>query len=140
LSGVSARIADRFRPLTFADYTQCRSEYRRFPELSTSNRFSISRRTPFAEAVVIRAKFGPDSSRIDTASQDNAVTIRDVVCGEEVLTIWGRTNSVNVLEIGLGGDRIVTGSWDHSVKIWNAAPVARKETLFRAEAAEAAPQ
>ena len=85
-------------------------------------------------------RFDAEGKRLITTCSNKSLRILDVASGAEVFRIWGNTHYVKTLEFSPDGERIVTGSWAHAVKIWDAAPFARKETRFRAEAAEAAPQ
>ena len=46
----------------------------------------------------------------------------DAETGKETLTLKGHTSSVYSVAFSPDGRRIVTGSWDNTVKVWDAGP------------------
>jgi WD40 repeat protein len=102
------------------------------------------------------ATFSPDGSRIVTASSDKTARIWDVASGKEIAVLRGQSDSVlsadfsrllrvladfgfhrdSVLSAAFSpdGSRIVTGSWDGTVRIWDARlqKMSAKELLAEA--------
>jgi WD40 repeat protein/serine/threonine protein kinase len=74
--------------------------------------------------------FSPDGQRIVTGSYAGAVKVWDAASGRELLTLKGHssgTNSmafspaINSVAFSPDGQRIVTGSYDYTAKVWEVA-------------------
>jgi WD40 repeat protein len=50
----------------------------------------------------------------------NSLQIWDVVTGNIIKTLFGHTGGVCSLCYSSDGKRIVSGSWDKTIKIWDA--------------------
>jgi WD40 repeat protein len=57
-----------------------------------------------------------------TTSFDDA-KVWDATSGAEVLTLRGHTLAVTSAAFSPDGSRVVTGSYDHTAKIWDARPL-----------------
>jgi WD40 repeat protein/tRNA A-37 threonylcarbamoyl transferase component Bud32 len=68
----------------------------------------------------LNACFSPDGRRIATASFDRAI-VWDAFTGQEVYSVRGHTQEINWVTFSADGQRLATGSNDHTVKIWDAA-------------------
>src|SRR5262249_2915081 len=105
---------------------------------------------------VSSAAFSPDGSRIVTASNDKTARIWDAASGKEIAVLRGQSDnvlsadfsrllrvladfgfdrdSVRSAAFSPDGSRIVTGSWDGTVRIWDARlqKMSTKELLAEA--------
>ena len=50
---------------------------------------------------------------------DNTARLWDVHSGECLHTLLGHTAEIVSLNFDTGGQRIITGSFDHTVKVWD---------------------
>ncbi|MBN9121480.1 MAG: protein kinase [Planctomycetes bacterium] len=78
---------------------------------------------------VLSVAISADGTRIVTASADRTAKVWEVPAakpegfaktGTELLTLRGHTDIVFSAAISADGTRIVTGSWDHTAKVWDA--------------------
>ncbi len=69
--------------------------------------------------------FSPDSRRlVSGASEDRAIKVWDVRSGKEALTLRGHSERVLAVAFSPDGRRIYSGAGDHSVRFWDATPLA----------------
>jgi WD40 repeat protein/tRNA A-37 threonylcarbamoyl transferase component Bud32 len=62
--------------------------------------------------------FSPDGKRLAIASPGPKVL--DAQTGKELLTLKGHDRGVRSVAFSSDGKRLVTGSWDHMLKVWDA--------------------
>jgi len=62
-------------------------------------------------------KWSPDSTQLFTASADKQTVVWDTYSFTKSRTLRGHDNNVNSVDVK--GDRIVTGSDDCTVKVWD---------------------
>jgi WD40 repeat protein len=69
--------------------------------------------------------FSPDGRRLAVASGGwaNTVVLWDLTTGRELLTFRGHTHPITSLAFSPDGARVVSGSEDHTVRIWDARPL-----------------
>jgi WD40 repeat protein/formylglycine-generating enzyme required for sulfatase activity len=73
---------------------------------------------------VLGVAFSPDSTRLATVSFDNTVRLWDVRTGAGLLELKGHAYPVRSVAFSPNGTRLATaGSFDHTVRIWDASPV-----------------
>jgi sperm-associated antigen 16 protein len=79
------------------------------------------------------AAFRPDGSRLATASGDGTVKIWDLATQECVATFRDHKKSVWSCDMHWGGDFLLTGSLDHTARVFdlNAGPSKRCRTVLR---------
>lgn len=65
------------------------------------------------------AAFSPNSAQIATANRDHKIHIWDVVTGELVQTLTGHTDDVSFILYHPDGTRLVSSSWDGTMRSWN---------------------
>jgi WD40 repeat protein/class 3 adenylate cyclase/type II secretory pathway predicted ATPase ExeA len=79
------------------------------------------------DATIRRMAFSPDGTRLagsDGSGQGNTwvktVPVWDVTTGELVMTLRGHTGPVSAVAYSPDGLRLATGSWDGTVRLWDA--------------------
>jgi WD40 repeat protein len=77
--------------------------------------------TDLSAASVFSAAFGPDATRIVTASADKTARIWDTATGKEIKVLRGHTGAVNSAAFSPDATRIVTASADKTARIWDTA-------------------
>ena len=78
-------------------------------------------RVPFDTSGVTSGSFGPDAARLVTTSKGNpTATIWDVRSGKRLAALAGHEGEVIHAEFDATGTRVVTGSVDHTAKLWDA--------------------
>jgi hypothetical protein len=69
---------------------------------------------------VLGVAFGPDGSRLVSASDDETVRVWDAGTGELLLTLAGHTESVLGVAFSSDGSRLASASDDETVRVWDA--------------------
>ncbi|WP_318528487.1 serine/threonine-protein kinase [Plectonema radiosum] len=67
---------------------------------------------------VLSVAISPDGNTI-ASNSDRAIKVRNLATGEEIYTLIGHSNRVNVLAISPDGQKLVSGSEDNTIKVWN---------------------
>ncbi len=67
---------------------------------------------------VLSVAISPDGNTI-ASNSDRAIKVWNLATGEEIYTLIGHSNRVNVLAISPDGQKLVSGSEDKTVKVWN---------------------
>jgi hypothetical protein len=84
--------------------------------------------------LVFSLKFSPDGKTIAAGSgrqgQVGAVTMFDAATLRELRTLSGHTDFVSSAVYSLDGKLILSGSWDRTLKVWEAATGAELATLI----------
>jgi hypothetical protein len=70
-------------------------------------------------AIVVEARFSPDSLRVVTASQDNTARVWDVQTGYPISEPLEHSHFVTACEFSADGQRVLTASFDGTAKIWD---------------------
>jgi eukaryotic-like serine/threonine-protein kinase len=70
---------------------------------------------------VYSVAFSPDSKRLASASDDQAVKIWDSATGKELCSLKGHAGPVYSVAFSPDGKRLASASADQTVKIWNSA-------------------
>ena len=74
---------------------------------------------------MVGAAFSPDGTRLVSVGGEGDATIRlwDAATGEPVgQPMTGHANEVSSLAFSPDGNRIVSGSWDETIRLWSAFP------------------
>jgi len=80
------------------------------------------------DATIRRMAFSPDGTRLagssgsgpGNARANSTVPVWDVTTGELVMTLRGHADQVAAVTYGPDGRRLATGSWDGTVRLWDA--------------------
>jgi WD40 repeat protein len=64
--------------------------------------------------------FHPNGSQIVSAVADRVAIVSDTVTGNELARLPGHTNALHTAEFSRSGSRIITGSLDGTVLVWDA--------------------
>jgi WD40 repeat protein len=72
-------------------------------------------------ASVKSAEFGPDGTRVVTASDDATAIIWDVLAGAPVALLEGHSKPLTSAHFDSAGARVVTSSYDRTARVWDAA-------------------
>ncbi|HJR07877.1 MAG TPA: caspase family protein [Pyrinomonadaceae bacterium] len=87
-----------------------------------------------ASGLVFSLKFSPDGKTIAAGSgiqgRVGAVTLFDAATLAEIRTLSGHTDFVSTVAYSLDGKLIVSGSWDRTLKVWDAQTGAELATLI----------
>jgi WD40 repeat protein len=86
----------------------------------------LIRRFPEQEKPVEALAFSPDGKLVAFESQQGMdpfapgiIKLWDVTTGRELLRLAGHQNRVSSLVFSPNGKWLASGSWDHTVKLWN---------------------
>jgi energy-coupling factor transporter ATP-binding protein EcfA2 len=98
-------------------------------EAAVSQRYRMWDAATAKEIAVLRghdnglfsAAFGPDGSRIVTASEDKTARIWDAAISKKIAILRGHDDVVHSAAFSPKGSRIVTASFDKTARIWDAA-------------------
>jgi WD40 repeat protein len=63
--------------------------------------------------------YGPDGSRIVSASDDGTAKVWDAKTGALLQDLKGHRRAISSVGLSPDGTRIVTGSWDKTAKVWD---------------------
>jgi WD40 repeat protein len=63
--------------------------------------------------------FSPEGKHFTTTNQERVIALRDVATGRVIRTFHGHTDVIGSLAFNSEGDRLVSGSADGSVRIWD---------------------
>ena len=70
--------------------------------------------------IITSIAFSPTNTKIITGSYDGKIQILDVSSGKRIGTLVGHSKCITSIAINpINHDQLVTGSWDHTVRIWN---------------------
>jgi WD40 repeat protein len=75
-------------------------------------------REPATPSRLASVAFHPDGKQVAIGAADGTVVLRDVSSGAVIDSLRGHEGSVNAIVFDDKGTRIVTGSDDHTVRIW----------------------
>ena len=70
---------------------------------------------------VMSAAFGPDGTKVVTASSDRTARVWDAATGREIAVLKGHENWVLSAAFSPNGQRVVTASLDKTARVWDAA-------------------
>jgi len=73
--------------------------------------------------------FTPDGTRLISAGAGREIKIWEPFKEREILSLDGHTNSVSAIAVAPGG-RLISGSLDGTVQVWEASPLAERRELF----------
>jgi WD40 repeat protein len=79
------------------------------------------------DRVIFGLAFSPDGRRLVTANLDKSMTFWNTDNGQEILTLRGHSNIVYGVAFSRdrNGEWLASASWDKTVKIWHAPPIAQ---------------
>ena len=75
-----------------------------------------------------KVKILPDGSRVFVGCSDGVIRVFSPELGKIFLELRGHTSSVTHLEITPDGHKLVSTSYDHTVRVWDGSPLVRRDT------------
>lgn len=70
---------------------------------------------------VLSAAFGPDGTRVVTASRDKTGRVWDATTGQILAVLMGHTGPIHSAAFSLDGTKIITASADQTARVWDAS-------------------
>ncbi len=90
----------------------------RDPSTISFGNFSNSKTFNGFHNSVLSVAISPDGNTI-ASNSDRAIKVWNLATKEEIYTLIGHSNRVNVLAISPDGQKLVSGSDDNTIKVWN---------------------
>ncbi|OUL31709.1 serine/threonine protein kinase [Nostoc sp. T09] len=72
------------------------------------------------ENAILSVAISPDG-RLFASNSDRTIKLWNLVTGQEIFTLNGHSQKVNVVTISPNGETLVSGSDDNTIKVWNVA-------------------
>ena len=63
--------------------------------------------------------YSPANNQIVCGSHDNSIKIWDIKSGKNIKSLGGHINVVSYVHLSQDGKKIISGSFDWTIRIWN---------------------